>query len=332
MLLSPFALPAVIEESVRTCFSIRIHFDLQLLPPTTYHLVDNSIGPAEEARTRLNKADKRTEKKKGMTLRPGRRGSSGGDSTIEMMPPAFNMRDEDTHKEVYASPDDHYLGSPNNKPHPPLPENYPEMAAPAGLEPVQPEETKFGGVYYNKFQDDSPIPISAIPASFAAPSDAPDGNASKPPAKKPWHQNWTIRILIIALAIVIIVAIIVGAVVGTRASGNNDSSSGNDDNSTANNTGTDTETTATATETGTATTTSSSPSSTSTNPYEEPEPEDIEMGVSYNATFTMYGTGDGSGGSNCNTRQNACGLFTEVSLDALQLGLAVNSNSRTGFH
>lgn len=235
-----------------------------------------------------------------MSLFP-RKASTGGDSSIEMM---SNVHDGshgevDTHKEVYASPYNHYLGSPNNEPRPPVPENYPELAPHSGLEAVKADDpSKYGGVgagaggaaFFQKYHDDSPIPVTATPAS---------DNLTQPPPpfpnKKPWYQNWTIRILIIAITIIIIVAIIVGAVVGSQAAKNNDDDESSD-----------------SSETATTTTTSAAPTSTSTN--DEADEDDLKMGVSYNVTFTMYGTNDGSGGTNCNVRQNACGFYSDVSV------------------
>lgn len=239
--------------------------------------------------------------------RYSRKDSSGGDSTIEMMANVQHNHDqyrdqyhdqyhhngaqqeEDTHKEVYASPYNHYLGSPNNEPRPSVPENYPELAPHSGLEAVKSDDpNKYGGaggVFVQKYHDDSPIPVTATPASDKLLPPAP------PSDKKPWYQNWTIRILIIALTVIIVVAIIVGAVVGTQA-GKNDSS--NDSPS------------ETETATGTRTTTTSTPTSTSS-------PDELKMGVTYNATFTMYGTNDGSGGTNCNVKQTSCAFYSDVS-------------------
>lgn len=234
-------------------------------------------------------------------------GSSAGDSTFEMM---ANMpeHDHDTHKEVYASPHDHYLGSPNNEPKPPVPENYPETAPASGLEAVHPDEGKFTGVYHPKFDTNSPIPVTATTATFggstvAGYSDGPgDPPSTETPAeKKPWHQSWTVRIAIIAAAVIIIVAIIVGAVVGTQA---NKDDGGNSDNANESET----------TSVPSSTPTSSAPTETSTSGVEIPTDDDIKMGVSYNATFTMYGTGDGSGGTDCNNARNACGFYGDVSL------------------
>lgn len=241
-----------------------------------------------------------------------RKDSSGGDSTIEMMANVHQSsnsnnragHDADTHKEVYAAPHDHYLGSPNNQPRPFVAENYPELAPHAGLEAVDPDGMpKYGGViragagggggggggggdggFFQPYHD-SPIPVTAMPASDKKLPPTPN-------EKKPWHQNWTIRILIIAVAVIIIVGIVVGAVLGTR-----DSNNGDDDGSVD------------PAETSTGTTTSA-PTSTPTSDPDDGE-DDLRMGVTYNATFTMYGTGDGSGGTNCTTPQTSCG-FTAI--------------------
>lgn len=226
--------------------------------------------------------------------------------------------DHDTHKEVYAAPDNHYLGSPNNEPKPPVPENYPETTPVSGLEAVHPDEVKFTGLYHPKIDTNSPIPVTATTATFGGSTVAghEDGQGDPPatdvPAeKKPWHQNWTIRLAIIAAAVIIIVAIIVGAVVGTRA--NNDQG-GESDN--ANETTSSSEPTPEPSATETTATTSAAVE-TSSSGIEIPDDDDIRMGVSYNATFTMYGTGDGSGGTDCNNARNACGFYGDVSLSAL---------------
>lgn len=247
-----------------------------------------------------------------------RKDSSGGDSTIEMMANVQHNHDqyrdqyhdqyhhngvqqeEDTHKEVYASPYNHYLGSPNNEPSPSVPENYPELAPHSGLEAVKPDDPyKYGGaggVFIQKYHDDSPIPVTATPASDKLLPPTPPSSSDR----KPWYQNWTIRILIIALTVIIVVAIIVGAVVGTQAS-KKDSS--NDSPS-------ETETT-----TGTRTTTTSAPTSTSS-------ADELKMGVTYNATFTMYGTNDGSGGTNCNVKQTSCAFYSDVSISQARGAIA----------
>lgn len=220
------------------------------------------------------------------------------------------FHDQDTLKEVYASPDAHYLGTPINREPPPTSyyrsEDFPEVKPSEDLE-VSHKPAKFadGGYYASRGgesegkivvgRDEAPLP---------------------PTPTKDWKKSWNVRILLVIGAILIILAVILGAVLGSRAAngGSNGKGAGADGAATTSSAALATASSMTVTtiQTGSVTTTASvSPATKTLESVAIPEASAFDIGRSYNASFTRYGTNDGTGGSNCNVALNGCGFYSK---------------------
>lgn len=221
------------------------------------------------------------------------------------------FHDQDTLKEVYASPDAHYLGTPINREPPPTSyyrsDDFPEVKPSEDLE-VSHKPAKFaGGGYYAPHGGDGEGKI------VVGRDEAP----LPPTPAKDWKKSWNVRILLVIGGILIILAVILGAVLGSRAA--NKGSNGNDagaDGAATTSSGalaTASSLTVTTIQTGSVTTTASvSPATKTLESVAIPEASAFDIGRSYNASFTRYGTNDGTGGSNCNVALNGCGFYSKV--------------------